>query len=261
MLTRLISRMREHRYQAVLILVCMLSACSSAPPQANKPSLFYPPGQAYWMNPFWQAELFSAVQCVVHLPANSVSPATSRVQGTVKFLFEDGTVKEPVIVKSTGNPELDKLMLQQVVTAKVPKPFGLHTDQPYEFELPLEMFTPYESFQYNVYAAINRKQEYPRDPLLQDIMGITTVDFDYLDAKVSHIAVIKSSGNEKLDQVSLNAVSRAVMPPPSPGYASKTLHMVAIFCYSINYAEKCPTGENVIGVYGTRVLRRTVVTY
>ena len=251
--------MRGYRYQAVFIMACALSACVSAPPLANKPPLFS--DQAYWMNPFWQAELFSAVQCVVRLPANAASPATPGIHGTVKFLFDNGAVKYPVIVKSTGNHQLDKLLLQQVVTAKVPKPYGLHTGQPHEFELPLEMFTSYESFQYNIYAAIDRKQEYPRDPILQDIMGITTLDFDYRDAKASHIAIAKSSGNKQLDQASLGAVSKAELPTAPPGYMGKTLHMVAIFCYDINNAEKCPAGNNVIDVEGTRIVRRTVVTY
>ncbi len=251
--------MRGYRYLAVLILACVLSACGSAPPQANKPPLFS--DQAYWMNPYWQAGLFSAVQSVVHLPANPAGPVTPGIQGTVKFLFANGKIEDPEIVASTGDPDLDKLMLQQVVTAKIPKPYGLHTDQPHEFELPLEMFTLYKSFEYNVYAEIDRKQEYPRDPLLQDIMGITAFDFDYLDAKASHIVMVKSSGNKQLDKASIGAVTKAKLPAAPPGYAGKTLHMVVIFCYDINYVETCPTGKNVIDVEGTRIVRRTVVTY
>ncbi len=251
--------MREYRNLAVLVLACALSACGTTPPQANKLPLFS--DQAYWTNPFWQAELFSAVQSVVHLPANADSPAKPGVHGTVKFLFANGKIEDPEIVASTGNPDLDKLLLQQVVTAKVPKPYGLHTDQPHEFELPLQMFAPYESFQYNVYAAIDRKKVYGREALLKDDTGITTVGFDYRDGKALNIVIVKSSGSRYLDQRSVAAVSSAVMPPASPGYAGKTLHMVAIFCYDINNAHKCQTGENVIDVEGTRIVRRTVVTY
>lgn len=251
--------MRGYRYLAVLILACALSACGSAPPQANKPPLFS--DQAYWMNPFWQAELFSAVQCVARLPSNAASPATPGIHGTIKFLFDNGAVKDPVIVESTGNPQLDKLLLQQVVTAKVPKPYGLHTDQPHEFELPLEMFTPYKSFEYNVYAAIDRTKFYGRDAIIKGDTGSTTVDFDYLDGKALNIAIAKSSGSRYLDQPSVDTVSKALLPAAPPGYAGKTLHMVVIFCYDINYAKKCPTGKNVIDVEGTRIMRRTVVTY
>lgn len=253
--------MREYGNIAILVLTCALSACGTAPPQANQPSQFYPPQQSYWMNPYWQAGMFEAVQRVVHLPDETTSPAAPEVHGTVKFLYDNGTLSDPEIVTSTGNPNLDKLMLQQVVTAKIPKPFGLHTEQPHEFELPLKMLTPYKSFLYNVYAGIDRKKVFPRDPLLGDIMGIATIDFDYLDAKASHIVTAKSSGNAELDQASIHAVTKATMPEVPPGYAGKTIHLLVIFCYDINYAQKCPMGGNVIDVSGTRILRRTVVTY
>ena len=242
--------MREYRNLAVLVLVCVLSACGTAPPQSNLPS-FYPGNRPYWTNVAWQAQMFEAIQCMVHLPANTINPAKPDVHATVKFLFDHGAVKDPVIVASTGNPDLDKLLLQQVVTAKAPEPIGLHTDQPHEFGLTLEMFTPFESFEYNVYAAINRMKVYGRDPLLYDETGNTTVDFDYRDAKAQNIVIAKSSGHKELDKSSVGAVSRAVMPPAPPGYAGKTLHMVAIFCYDINDAIKCPTGKNVIDVEGT----------
>lgn len=244
--------MRRYLCQAAFILVCALSACSSAPSQRNVPRFIYPGTQAYWMNPYWQAELFQAVQCVVHLPDNTTTPG---IQGTVKFLYENGAIKNPTIVASTGNSDLDKLLLQQVVTAKIPKPFGLDTGQAHEFELPLEMFTPYQSFQYNVYAAIDQKHQYPRDPLLRGVTGITTVTFDYLNGKASNVIVTKSSGYKDLDQPSVEAVSNAILPPPSPGYAGKTLHMQAIFCYCLNSSKSCPTGNNVIVVEGTRIKR------
>ena len=213
------------------------------------------------MNPYWQAEMFEAVQCTVHLPDDTTSPATPDVHGTVKFLFANGKIEDPEIVASTGNPDLDKLMLQQVVTAKIPKPFGLHTGQPHAFELPLEMFTPYESFQYNVYAAIDRTKFYSRDAILKGDTGRTTVDFDYLDGKALNIVIAKSSGSKYLDQPSVDAVSRAVLPAAPPGYAGKTVPMEVIVCYCLNSSKSCPTGKNVIVVEGTRIVRTTVETY
>lgn len=248
--------MRWYLYQAAFILACTLSACGSAPPQANKPPLFS--DQAYWTNPFWQAELFSAVQSVVRLPTTAASPAKPEIHTTVKFLFANGAIKDPAIVISTGNPDLDKLLLQQVVTAKVSKPYGLHTDQPHEFELPLEMFTPYESFEYNVYAAIKLKITYGRNALIYGETGIVTVNFDYLDAKVQNIVIAKSSGHGDLDKSSIATVSNAVMPLPPPGYAGKTVPMQAIFCYDFNFTRKCPTGKNIIEVDGFRIKRTEV---
>jgi len=247
--------MRGYRYLIACLLACALSACGSAPPQVIPPPHINPATQAYWENPLWQAEMFNAVQSKVHIPANLNTPGTHGTHGTVRFQFDDGIIKNPVIVASTGDPDLDKLMLQQVASAQVPKPTGPHADEPHEFELPLNMPTPFEWFENNVYAAIDHKKLYPRDPILKGKTGSTTVDFDYLDAKASHIVIVKSSGNKELDQASVGAVSNAELPAAPPGYAGKTLHMVVIVCYCINSTKSCPTGKNVLVVEATRTVR------
>ncbi len=256
--------MRAYQYLTALAMVCLLAACGSAPPQETPrqgllPSS-YPGYHPYWMNTAWQAELFEAVQSKVHLPADTAASATSEIYGTVKFVYDNGTIKDPVIIKSTGNPDLDKLLMQQVVTAKVPKPFGLQTDRPHAFQLPLQMFTIYKSFQYSIYAAIDSKKEYGREAILRGDTGTTTVAFDYRDGKADNIKVGKSSEHEDMDQTSIVAVVNAIMPPPPPGYAGKTLHLQAIICYCLNSSKSCPKGNNVIVVEGTRIVRRTVTT-
>ncbi|MGA9853258.1 MAG: hypothetical protein WBR15_10040 [Gammaproteobacteria bacterium] len=264
MLAGVFSCMHGYQFQAVFILTCALSACGSRPPRGTPPPNLYAT-TSYWMNPYWQAEMLTAMQSVVRLPANASSSATPRIYGTLKFLFDNGAIKDPVIVTSTGDPALDKLLLQQVVTAKVPKPFGAHTDQAHEFELRLEMFTPYETFEYDLNAAIDSKKGYTRDAILKGNMGITTVDFDYLDGKALNIAVAKSSGHKDLDQISIDTISGAILPPPPPGYAGKTVHMQLIFCYDIvtsfNQPGKCPVGGNIISVEGARIKRTSVVRY
>ncbi|HVC37432.1 MAG TPA: hypothetical protein VNF46_03410 [Gammaproteobacteria bacterium] len=257
--------MRGYRIQAAFILVCALSACGSAPRRTAPPLYlnFNPATQAYWTNPYWQADLFAAVQSAAHLPANTTSPATPGIHGAVRFTYDNGAIKDPEIVTSTGDPDLDKLLLQQVVSAKAPKPLGQHTDQPHEFELQLEMFTPYESFEYNVYVAIDNTAEYTSDTLLKNETGIATVAFDYLDGKALNIVIAKSSGHSDLDQLSVKAVSSAVMPAPLPGYARKTVHLQADVRYfivtSFSEPNNCPPGKNVIDVTGARIRRTAVV--
>ena len=198
----------------------------------------------------------------MHLPDNEDTPG---IHGTVRFLFDNRVIKNPVIVASTGEPGLDKLLLQQVLTAKAPKPLGQHIDQPHEFELQLEMFTPYESFEYNVYVAIDNTAEYTRDPLLRGETGIAAVAFDYLDGKALNIVIAKSSGHRDLDQLSVEAISSAVMPAPPPGYARKTVHLQAVVCYfivsSFSEPSNCPPGKKVIDVTGARIRRTEVVRY
>ena len=252
--------MRGYRIQAAFILACALSACSSVPSPLIMRSHPNPFTQPYWVYPAWQSALLLAVQSKVHLPDNE---DTSGLHGTVRFLLDNGVIKNPVIVASTGDPKLDTLMLQQVVSAKAPKPLGQHTDQPHEFELQLEMFTPYESFEYNVYVAIDNTAEYTRDPLVKDETGIATVAFDYMDGKALNIVIAKSSGHSDLDHLSVKAVSSAIMPAPPPGYARKTVHLQAFVCFfivsSFSVPSNCPSGKNVIDVTGARIRRTAVV--
>lgn len=247
--------MHKYRTQAAFMLVCALSACGSAPPQVNPSPQFDPATQAYWENPQWRAELFVVIQSVVHLPANASSSTTTGIHGTVRFLFDNGKIENPEIVSSTGDPELDKLMLQQAITAKVPKPIGLHTDQPHEFELPLDMPTLFEWFENNIYAAIDHTKAYTRDAILRGVTGSSTVDFDYLDGKALNIVIAKSSGIKELDQASFDAVSKAELPAAPPGYAGKTVPIEVIVCYCLNSSKSCPTGDNVVIVEGTRIKR------
>lgn len=249
--------MRTYLYIPTLMLACVLGACGSMPSREPPPQyrLFNPATQPYWSNPYWQLALSQAVQSVVHLPANASSPAKPGIHATVQFTYEHGTIRDPLIASSTGSPDLDKLLLLQVMTAKIPKAYGLHTDQPHVFRMPLQMFTVYESFQFNLYLAIQSNPEYPRYALLSDQTGIATLEFDYLDSKASNIKIIKSSGHGILDQSSEKIIADTELPTPPPGYTGKTLHLQAIFCYSINYSPKCPTGNNVIDELGTRIRR------
>ena len=130
--------MRVSQYSAALVLTCALSACGTAPSHGNLPRFVYPGANPYWMNQFWQTELFTAVQSVVHLPTAAGFAPKSEPHGTVRFLYDNGAIRDPVIVESTGSPEMDKLLLQQVITAKIPKPFGRNIDQPHEFQVSLK---------------------------------------------------------------------------------------------------------------------------
>lgn len=245
-----ISCMRGYRYQAILVLACMLSACGS------NPHYIHPGSTAYWTDPWWQGQLLQAVQSAVHMPTNSPHASKTGIYGTVQFLFANGMIENPKITVSTGVPELDQLMLQQVASAEIPKPRGPRADEPHEFELPLDMFTPFEALQYNIYSAIDFRKIYYRNQLLNDTTGSTTVDFDYLDSTAHNIVVTKSSGSRELDRSSIEAVSKAKLPPAPTGYAGKIVHIQVIFCYSINNSPTCPLDNNVIQVRGTRILRR-----
>lgn len=242
--------MRKYGYLIVTILTWILSSCGSMPHHPK------PDERAYWNDPRWQASLLKAVQSAVHAPASVPNASTPGIHGTVEFLFVNGVIHDPVIVASTGKPDYDKLMLQQVAKANVPAPIGPRAKEPHEFELPLDMPTAFESFQSSIYAAVDHRKVYPREGILGGRTGTTTVDFDYINARATNIKITKSSGNNALDKASFTAVSSALLPTPPSFDAGKMLHMEVKVCYSLNGNINCPSGSNVIYVTGTRIVRR-----
>jgi hypothetical protein len=253
----------------LLATVLGLSACASAPAPARQDSgepvaHFDPSKDPYWQDPRWDKALLDVIQSVVHDPVDATGIASPGLHATVKFTFLDGVIEYPEITASTGDPELDKLMLHQVAAAQVPRPTGVGTDQPHEFELDLEMPTPLETFESTIYSAIEYWKVYPKNPILEGTVGETTVGFDYQDGKASSIVMTISSKSKELDRSSIAAVTKATMPAALAAYAGKSLHMEVVFCYTLIISDngaapivknQCPVERNVIRVEGTRVKR------
>lgn len=254
------TRMRIARL-ALLVAMTSLAACSSTPAatDSTEPVAHFDPAKdAYWQDPKWDKALGVAVQSVMHDPVDPAGTATPGIHATVKFTLVNGIIEYPEMVDGTGDPDLDKQMLHQVAAAQVPKPTGLQTDQPHEFELDLAMPTVFESLQDSIYAAIDAWKIYPVDAIRGGWQGRVTVSFDYLDGKASNIIVTKSSGNKDLDRASVATVTKANLPPAPTGYTGKTLHMEPMFCYNLDGPGKCPVRNDVILVYGTRLVTRTI---
>lgn len=253
---------------ALMALMGCLVGCSSVSNRddAAAPHRFDPAADPYWLDPRWDKTLLDAVQSVVHDPVDAADISARGLRATVKFTFADGAVEYPALVAGTGNQDLDDLLLRQVASAQIPKPTGLHADEPHDFLLDLDMPTPYEAFQYSVYASIDRQKVYPKDPIIAGATGNTTVGFDYLDGQANNIAMTISSKNKDLDRSSVGAVMKATLPSAPEVYAGKSMHMEAVFCYSLIFSptdikNKCPTEKNVILVQGTRIKIVTVETY
>lgn len=257
--------MRGYGCPIALALVCALSACSSTLPN-TAPTQADAGAKAYWENPDWQSLLLGDIQSVVHQPTDTDKTPITGVNGMVRFTLDGSAIKDPQIVASTGYSDLDKLMLQQVMSAKPPETRGPHASEPHEFELLLDMLTPLDWLQYNVYRAIDYRKVYPKDPIIKGDTGNTTVDFDYLDGKANNIAMTGSSKNRDLDKAAVGAVTRAVLPPAPMTYTGKPIHVEVIVCYTLflsppdTTVNPCPTEKNVIVVRGTRIKRTTVET-
>lgn len=242
----------RHSNLAVILLTCALGACGSMP-VASGAHHFDPKTDPYWDDPRWEAALLNAVQSVVHAPDEVAGSPTPSLHGAVSFTLVNGDIEHVVLAESTGNPRMDELMLDQVATAHAPAPSGPHAGEPHDFILGLDMPTPFESFEYTVYAAIDRQKIYTKEAVLGGAQGNTTVDFDYTDGLASNVIIASSSKDKRLDIPSMATIMRAVLPPAPPAYAGKALHMEVIFCYALNDG-KCPAGKNVIEVRGTRLV-------
>ena len=253
------------RALCILVFACTLSACAMEGPNAKtyfqngRFVRFDPDKDPYWENPPWTVDLLKAVQSSVQDPVDPADTTTHGPRGTIKFTYANGVIEYPDIVESTGNLEMDKLMLHQIASVKPPQAMGRHADEPHEFIMEIGMLTPYEAFQSGIYAAIDARKAYSKEAIIGGHQGITVVDFDYLDGKAYGILITLSSKEKEFDRTSMSAVTQAAMPPAPGAYAGKTLHMEAVFCYSMRESEDakdpCPTGRNVIEVTGTRIRR------
>jgi hypothetical protein len=235
------------------------------------PSGFDPAKDPYWEDPRWDKTLLDTLQQAVHDPVDTNPISTPGLHATVKFTLENRIVEYPEITSSTGNPNLDVLMLHQVASVRVPLPTtGLQIDQPHEFELDLDMPTPLETFESTIYGAIEYWKVYPKNPILEGLVGDTTVAFDFKDGKASDIVMATSSKNKELDRSSIAAVTKATMPAAPAAYAGKSLHMEVLFCYTLIMSDygtapvvknQCPVARNVIRIEGTRVKRVDTYQY
>lgn len=241
--------MRAYEYPAAFAVACALSACGSVPGSTPSTKREAAP---YWTDPKFDAALFKAVQSAVHYPDDVIDQSLESIHGTVQFTIMDGKIQDPEIVESTGHDGLDKLMLEQVASASVPKPAGPHAAEPHAFSLQLEMPTAFESAEY---AAIDSRKIYPKDAIFGGAQGVVTVGFDYLEGKASNITIAKSGRDKSLDKASIWSVSNASFPLPPPGYTGKTVHLEVVMCYSINNSPICPTTGHVIHVMATQIRR------
>lgn len=253
------------------LLACLAGCKGSVPPRTYTVCMSarpcYDPGKdPYWENPKFETSLLDAVQSVVHDPVDAADMSTRGLHATVKFTYLQGAVEYPTIVTSTGDAGLDELMLHQLASAQLPKATGLRSDEAHEFELDVDMPTPFETFQSTIYKAIDAQKVYPKDAVIYGIAGDAEVGFDYLDGKASGIAMTRPSKYAGLNTASLGAVTRATFPRAPAAYAGKTLHMQVLFCYAMTSSEygkvtqlnTCPAASNVIRVEGERFRQNDV---
>lgn len=238
---------RTHVRFGLSALAMGITACSSLQKPGNG-------NDVYWQNQQWDKQLFFAVQSGVHYPLDDAGrpigmPITAH--GKVEFTYLDGKIVDPEIVESTGRPDLDAALLQQVSATQVPKASGPRAKEPHAFALALEMLGPMESFERAMYEAIDSQKRYPRESILSGAEGLNTVAFDYTDGKASDITVSKSSGDKNLDASSVQAVTIAQLPPSPIWLTTRPLRMKVSICYELENSSVCPRIQHIIEIVNT----------
>ena len=99
-----------------------------------------------------------------------------------------------------------------------PQPPPIPTPQP-----KVDMAALRTSFQSELRQCIQNEaiQNYPREAILAGQSGVVTVNFTYLDGKISNATLKRSSGARSLDRAALTAVIQAKCPAPPPEFSGK----------------------------------------
>jgi outer membrane biosynthesis protein TonB len=192
---------------------------------------------AYWNDKHWHRILLGAVQAVIRYPADAagqpVRPVPEMARATVRFVYANGKISDPKIIRSSGRPDLDSAFLSQVITAQPPKASGSHATESHTFTSILDMRTPMQDFETAICMAIRAKWEYPRDMILAGELGPTTIDFTYSDGKASDIRIVNSSGGRVMDKSFARSMTEAQLPPPPAWLSTQPLHMEATLDYQL----------------------------
>jgi periplasmic protein TonB len=93
--------------------------------------------------------------------------------------------------------------------------------------------SPTDLFQAALREAVQAAVRYPGAARMMKLVGQTRLGFDYLDGRITHPRVVRSSGRELLDQAALDALQRAAFPAPPKELAGHALNLEIVVVFSL----------------------------
>ena len=87
------------------------------------------------------------------------------------------------------------------------------------------------AFQAQSRQAVRTALIYPASARMAGQGGEVRVGFDFIDGRVSGLALASSSGFPLLDRAALATVAAAIFPAPPPAYAHQTLHLSVVVAF------------------------------
>jgi TonB family protein len=207
------------RILTVLLIASLLTACASTP------------SVPYWENPQWINALGTAVNKGIQYPHSAAKDNFPSGTAVVTFVYDNGRLLKPKIIKSTGSPVLDAAIVEQIPSIVPPHARGPHTDKPHRFQMNIDMYPFDNSLIQALHRTLAERIHYPIIARRNGAGGMVLASFKYRDGKVFDQEIRKSSGNHSLDQAVLYELKTSVFPKPPSWLKSKTFSFTVPYCF------------------------------
>lgn len=189
----------------------------------------------YWQNLQWVNTLATAVHKNIHYPKTAANENFPSGTAVVTFYYDNGRLRAPHIVQSTGSSLLDAAIIEQIADIKPPTADGLDTTTPHGFQMNIDMYPA----DIEMFRAIQRTlQEHIQYPFGGGSGGTVVAEFKYRDGEILDPKIKTSSGNSTLDHAVMKELQTTVLPKPPDWLVNKTFSFELPYCFGLG-ANSC----------------------
>lgn len=209
------------------------------------------PAVPYWQNPQWVNALATAVHQNIRYPKTAAAENFPSGTAIVTFYYDNGRLRAPRIVQSTGSSMLDASIIAQIPKIKPPSAAGSDTDTPHAFQMIIPMSPISSSLRLALSQALAEHIQYPIMAERYGSSGLLIAYFEYKDGVILNPKIQKSSGSIRLDQAVLNELRMTTLPKPPDWLKNKTFSFSVPYCFglltcanTITQVRYVPAGES-----------------
>lgn len=170
----------------------------------------------------------------------------------VNYVYHDGRAQNITVTHSSGSKDFDEAYVEALSVAHFPPwPTDYHTDdKTLGFWMVKSVPGVSPGFAARLNAIISAAMVIPLHVLIYGSKGtdISTIGFDYLNGKVSHVRIVKSSGDKYEDAAAAQAVKDAHYPPTPSAYKNRRLHFIVPMNFNPYSPPKRQSSSNLEGV-------------
>lgn len=203
----------------LLGLSVLVAGCASAPP---KP---------YWEDLHWINALATTVHSDVQYPEAAAKENFPSGSAVVVFLYAQGRLLAPRIVKSTGSPILDAAIIKQIPNIKPPRAMGQDSGVPHAFQMNIGMY-PYDIVLFReIRQTLADHIQYPITAGWDRPAGRVVAEFHFKNGKVFDPKISISSGYMSIDHSVLRELQTTPLPKPPAWLKDKTFIFSLAYCF------------------------------